>query len=376
MGKPFQRKDRKDKDWYISYYEPSGRRIRRRIGSSKKLAEAALKKIEVEIAEGKYLDIRKQGRIKFEDFLDEYFKLHSRNLKSGEKNHMTYGGQFKQIFGGKFLSEIKVVDIEQFKTQQLKDSAPATVNRKVSFLRSVFNKAIAWDKYHGINPVSKVKFLKENNTRLRYFEKGEIVRLLSNCEGSLKQIVSIALNTGMRRGELFNLKWADVDFAIKVIYLRETKSGESREIPMNEEVYKILKGMAKNPKSEHVFCHENGQRILDIRKSFWTALEKSDIKDFHFHDLRHTFASQMVMSGIDLNTVRELMGHHSLEMTLRYAHLSPGHKRRAVDILGQNINAGHAKSRLDLVPIWSPEENLSKDSKESLTQLSELQAVI
>ncbi len=375
MGKPFQRKDRKDKDWYIGYYEPGGRRIKMRVGPSKKVAEVALKKIEVAIAEGKYLDVKKQDRVKFEDFLDEYYKLHCLNLKSCKKTHTTYTKQFKEIFKGKYLDEIKIVDIEHYRIAQMKDSAIGTVNRKLSFLRSLFNKAIAWDRYHGFNPVSKIKFFKENNTRLRFLDKEQITRLLSNCEGRLKDIVSLALNTGMRKSEIFNLKWSDIDLDVRAIYLRETKSGEGREVPINDEVFKVFKRIPKNSKSEYIFCYPDGQRMMDIRKSFWTALKKSDIKDFRFHDLRHTFASQMVMSGVDLNTVRELMGHNSLEMTLRYAHLSPGHKRRAVEILGQNINGSGTVSRFDLVPIWSPEASGDKGQKTSSSQVFEFNTV-
>lgn len=106
----------------------------------------------------------------------------------------------------------------------------------------------------------------------------------------------------------------------------ETKSGEKREVPMNE--------LVKN-----------------IRKSFWTALKKSGIKDFHFHDLRYTAASQQVMAGVDLNTVREILGHNSIEMTIRYAHLSPNHKKRAVDILGESFGLQEVSKNLDLVPV-------------------------
>ena len=119
-------------------------------------------------------------------FLNEYFKLHYQSLKSCAKTHVTYVKQFKEVFKSKNLDEIKVVDIEQYKIDQIKHSAVATVNRKLSFLRSLFNKAIAWDKYHGFNPVSNVKFLKENNTCLRYLEKEEILKFLSQCEGQLK----------------------------------------------------------------------------------------------------------------------------------------------------------------------------------------------
>ena len=107
----------------------------------------------------------------------------------------------------------------------------------------------------------------------------------------------------------------------------------------------------KHPKSPYIFCHKNGERVKDIRKSFWTALRKSGIKDFRFHDLRHAAASQLVMAGVDLNTVREILGHNTIEMTLRYAHLSPNHKKRAVDVLGESIGLQEKPKSLELVPI-------------------------
>ena len=106
---------------------------------------------------------------------------------------------------------------------------------------------------------------------------------------------------------------------------------------MNETVQKTIIGVLKNPESQYVFCNKDGEPYGNVRKSFFTALNKAGIINFRFHDLRHTFASQLVMSGVDLNTVRELLGHKSLEMTLRYSHLSPDHKKRAVDILGKRM---------------------------------------
>ena len=194
------------------------------------------------------------------------------------------------------------------------------------------------------NPVKGVKLLKEDNKRLRYLEKEEIVKLLANCRQHLKPIVILALNTGMRRGEILNLKWRDVDIKRDVIYLLNTKSGEKREQPINEQVKTALIRTRKHPQSPYVFYKKDGSPIGDIKKSFFTALIKSGINNFRFHDLRHTFASHLVMSGVDLNTVRELMGHKSIEMTQRYAHLSPNHKKRAVDILNKRMDT-----------IWTPE---------------------
>ena len=138
-------------------------------------------------------------------------------------------------------------------------------------------------------------------------------------------------------GEIFGLKWQDVDFKREFIYLYNTKNVDQREVPLNENVKRVLIQIKRHPKSEYVFCNTDGSQRKDIRFSFFTALKKSGIKEFRFHDLRHTFASHLVMAGVDLNTVRELLGHKTIKMTLRYSHLSPYHKRRAVDILGEKI---------------------------------------
>ena len=134
------------------------------------------------------------------------------------------------------------------------------------------------------------------------------------------------------------LKWRDIDFRRQIIYIYDSKNGERREIPANETAINTFISVRKHPKSDWVFVKENGEPYGDLKKSFFTAVQKSGIKDFHFHDLRHTFASHLVMGGVDLNTVRELLGHKSLAMTLRYAHLSPNFKKQAVEVLTKRID--------------------------------------
>ncbi len=143
-----------------------------------------------------------------------------------------------------------------------------------------------------------------NNARLRFLEKDEIVKLLAHCPDHLKGIVIVALNTGMRKAEILGLKWRDVDIKRNILYLRETKNGEKREVPINEQVKTVFINTLRNPQTEYVFNY-NDKRIIDIKRSYSTAVKNSGIKDFTFHDLRHTFASHLVMSGVDLNTVRE-----------------------------------------------------------------------
>jgi integrase len=169
----------------------------------------------------------------------------------------------------------------------------------------------------------------------------------------------------MRKGEILGLKWRDVDIQRNTIHLLDTKNGEKRDVPMNDITQKTIIGVLKHPDSQYIFCNKEGQPYGDIKKSFLTAIRKAGIINFHFHDLRHTFASHLVMSGVDLNTVRELLGHKTLEMTLRYSHLSPDHKKRAVDILNKRM-----------VTIWSQGLNKEVPENSDILQVFENHLVV
>jgi integrase len=352
----------KDENWFIDYYA-NGRRKREMIGTNRKLAEIVLQKRKVELAEGKYLDIKKEEKVKFEEFCAEYLALHSK-LKKSYNTDCKIVNLIKKYFGGKYLYEVTSLDVERFRSIRVKQVSPATVNRALAVLKSIFNKAILWGKAER-NPCKGVKLFKENNQRLRFLEREEIEKLLSFCCEHLKPIVIVALHTGMRKSEILGLKWHDIDIKRNIIHLHDTKNGEKRDVPMNQIVQKTIIGVLKSPESQYVFCNKDGKPYGDIKKSFLTAVKKSDIVNFHFHDLRHTFASQLVMSGVDLNTVRELLGHKSLEMTLRYSHLSPDHKKRAVDILGNRMDT-----------FWTPEDIFNEADGIPLTQSFENKAVV
>lgn len=342
-------------NFWIDYYV-QGRRKREKIGPSKSLAQKVLYKRKVEIAEGKFLDVKHEERIPFKDFAQEYLEKYSKpNKRSWASTDVIYIKHFTNFFGTKALNEITPHDIERYKSLRLgsvnatprlknprKKISPATINREMSWLRGMFNRAIDWGKVEH-NPLKKVKFFKENNHRVRYLEKEDITKLLAQCCSRLRAVVIVAINTGMRKAEIQNLKWGDINFSQDVLRVPFSKNGEMRYIQMNEAVKRTLIGIGKHPTSSYVFCGEDG-KPYDFRKSFETALKNSGILHFRFHDLRHTFASHLVMAGVDLNTVRELLGHKTLDMTLRYSHLSPDHKARAVRVLD---------ARMDT--IWAPE---------------------
>lgn len=276
-----------DKNWWIDFYA-NGRRKREKIGTSRTLAEHVLAKRKVEIAENKYLDIKRERKIRFEDFADEYLESHCKPnnkgwLKADAPNIQT----LKKFFAGKYLHEITPQDIERFRTERLKKVEKSTVNRILNCLSSLYNRAIEWGKATS-NPAAKVKLFKVANKRTRYLEKEEVVKLLSRCCEHLKPIVIVALHTGMRKSEILGLRWHDIDIKRNVVHLLDTKNGEKREIPMNETVRAALIKVKKHRDSPFVFCGVNGKPYGSVKKSFSTACKKAGIINFWFHDLRHT----------------------------------------------------------------------------------------
>lgn len=335
----------KGDNWYIDYYV-NNKRKREKVGPSKKLAELALKKRKIEIAENKFLDIKKSNNIQFEDVGGEFLSLHSRVNKkpSSSLRDKSLIDNLNSYFGRMKLCDITPKSIEQYKRLRLETMAPATVNRELACMKCIFNKAIEWGKATE-NPARRVKMLKENNQRLRYLEKEEIEKLIDNSPEFLKPIVIVAVFTGMRKGEIINLKWQDIDLSKGIVYLQDSKIGK-REVYLNNNVKNMLIHIKKHSESPYVFCNKNGNTYSKILTTFYKATEKSGIKNFRFHDLRHTYASHLTMSGVDLRTVQELMGHKTIEMTLRYSHLSPDHKRQAIEVLDKKLDV-----------FWTPREN-------------------
>jgi integrase len=192
-----------------------------------------------------------------------------------------------------------------------------------------------------------VKYFKENTTAWQYLKPEEAERLVDACPDYFRPIVITALNTGMRKNEILGLKWFDVDFQLEQITVREAKNGEPRYILMNRTLTEILGKVRIRCKTEYVFVKRDGSPYKDIRKPFEKALREARVGRRGFHDLRHTVASQLVMKGVDLMMVKELVGHKTIHMTMRYAHLSQDHKKMSVERLSSEpqIDPGNNKDK-------------------------------
>jgi integrase len=328
---------KKGKNWYVDYYL-KGKRKRKKVGPSKKLAEQVLKDIQVKIVKGEYLGMLEEKKVLFKEFAGIYLD-YSRTNKSPStfrREQVIFRG-LTAYFGEKYLFEINSQLIEEYKAMRLqKGVVPATINREMSCLKHLFSKAVEW-RCINRNPGHGVKRLKEPPGRIRYLEVKEVERMMRAIEvlpqGTgryLRPIVLVALNTGLRKSEILQLRWQDLDFQEKRITVLKTKNNELRVIPMNETVFQELGRIDRHPESEYVFYNRNGEPYDNVRKSFDRVLKISGINDFRFHDLRHTFASHLVMNGCNIRTVQQLMGHKDIKMTMRYSHLSKAYLQEAV----------------------------------------------
>ena len=280
-------------------------------------------------------NVEEKKRLTLEEFAQDYLKYSETNKTSKysrlertilKKNIIPFLKDKDVVY----LDEVKASHIEDYKSKRANNVSNASVNRELACIKSMYNTAIRLG-YTMDNPVKKVKMLKEPPGRVRYLTKEEIKRLLDNCACHLEPIVITALNTGMRKGEIFGLRWQDVDFSNRRLIIQNSKNNEKRIIPMNKAVKKSLKEVYKEKyKKSEVF------NIKDCRRSFKTALRKAGIENFRFHDLRHTFASHLAMSGANLRTIQTLMGHKDITMTLRYSHLCQSYLEGAVKNLYKN----------------------------------------
>lgn len=267
--------------------------------------------------------------------LIELYTIHSKNNHKNFESKVYYLNAIEKYFGdNKSVNDITPEDIEKYKrylkeTGKLKNSS---TNRHLEILSKMFNLAIA-NKELVENPVSKVEKLREDNHTIRFLTKDEEKRLFTsivNIAPYIKPIVITALQTGMRKGEIFNLKWSNIKCGY--IELLETKSGKMRNIPISSTLKDVFAHIQKT--SEYVFINPDTDKpYRDIKKSWYNIRKDANLLDFRFHDLRHTVATRMVEKGIDLLVVKDILGHTMIETTMRYAHPVPERKKAAIEVL-------------------------------------------
>jgi site-specific recombinase XerD len=354
--------------WYYDYRDASGKRGSRKIGGADSLTVAQARemaqKLGGKIAQGE--NIRKEKpaeKLTLGSYLNGvYFRAANQNLKSADETIRKIKADFAKHFD-KPIDELTPIMFEKWRTNRLEAGAKAaTVNRTLSALRSALN----WGVKSGLiesNPLQRLGKLKESDSRsiVRYLSEDERERLeaalisreriLQKKNGGeargefwdyLRPAVLVSLNTGIRRNTLFSLVWGDVDFSSQSLSLRGeiSKNGKTARIPLNDDAYDIFSSWReqseKRGDNDLIFpSPKTGGKLENARRSWEDVLRKAGIENFRWHDMRHDFASQLVMRGVDLTVVCELLNHSNLKLTMRYAHLAPKQKLDAVQALNR-----------------------------------------
>jgi len=305
--------------WYTDYYV-NGRRIRRAVGH-KFAAVKVVTRNKAEVYQNFGITSKNLNAL-----VDRYSEHVKTSLRSWV-NPYHQSQEFLEYMKKVGVTEPTPLHIEQYREYLYRRIRQASINRHMACLRHMFNLGIRWGLWDK-NPVQGFKFYNEKRfRRTRYLTNEEIGKLLSSLKSDARFAVLLTINTGVRRGELLNLTWSDVDLQARHIVLKETKSGEPRFVPLNSTVCDLLQSQ-KVKSGKVVKLGKSG-----LRFQFEKAAKQAGLENFRFHDLRHTFASHLVMSGTDLMTVKELLGHKTLDMTMRYSHLSQTHKQKAVENL-------------------------------------------
>lgn len=336
--------------WCIRYKGLDGKWHRERTPAvNKEQAQAILHKKLSEIVKAQVAGVPTLEGLKsltFAEFLDQEYMPHCKATHT-EDTYRTDEGLariLRKHFGGMPLRSITSGDVQRYVDRLAGEKSrhkglirPATINRRRTFVSGVMSEALRRG-YVDRNPAKGVENLPEHNDRLRWLTAKEEEQLLAFCPLYLQRIVRLALYTGMRKGEILRLQWSDVDFDQRLIRVSHTKNHKTRYIPMNRALTELLREVdhfsGPNGHSPYVFPDPaTGERFQDVAKAFEKATRQAGLANVTFHTLRHSFASHLAQRGVPLNNIRELLGHGTMQVTMRYAHLAPNNLRDAVELL-------------------------------------------
>ena len=292
---------------------------------------------------------RKADQFTFGEFMEKYYlPWADENKKRARDDRSLYKNWLKTPFSDKALRDITPLDLERVKKEGREaGKSEATVKHILCLVRQAFNKANLWGLWHGDNPCKAVSFPKPNNSRQRFLTQEEATALLDALRKrslQLARIATMSLYGGLRLSEVLGLTWANVDLSNGIIYAQITKNKKPRPIFITAPIQRVLEELAPGSPDERLFKTKTGNPVQWLSKVFWAVVRGIGFNDgisdtrekVCFHSLRHTYASWAVMAGVPLYVVGQAIGHKSLVMTARYAHLAPDSHRAAFEAVAKN----------------------------------------
>ena len=335
MARIYSWSGKKGTCWFLDY-AVNGRRVRKRIGRSKRLAELALADITVKL-ERREIGFAESDK-KLGELITEYLR-HSQAHATPQSHQLNEAvlAKFRAFIQDDKLKNIGNFVIEKYKNRRREEGvSPATVNRELAVIKAMFNRGVEWG-FLIKSPAQAVKKFKEPKREARFFSAEEMARILAAAEGELKLIIMVLANTGLRREELLHLTWDDVDFNLKSLIVQakagwRPKDYEVRRVPLNDDALRVLREIRVRSDGGKgwVFPGRRDAFAPDCLTHEFKKLVNGLKIEGHLHTLRHTFASHLVMHGADLYAVAKLLGHANTKTTEIYAHLAPDYLHSAV----------------------------------------------
>ena len=319
--------------------------------SSKSLAGKWARKTELEIEEGTYLEKQEAEKHRLSDLIDRYISEEIQKLSISDRlaraAQLTW---WKNEIGSKTLNKVSPAILVECRNKlrteistRGKLRSGATVNRYLAALSAAFGVAVSEWQWVKENPFARVRREKESQGRTRFLSSDERTALLSACKESTSKnlylVTLLALSTGMRQSEILNLEWDHISFDRNTITLFKTKNKEVRVVPMVGIARSLLQdhGKVRSLKNPFVFQGRHHTNAKFPRKAWGTALKKAEIENFTFHDCRHSAASELAMNGASLHEIAAVLGHKTLAMVQRYAHLSEQHTIAVVERMNEAV---------------------------------------
>lgn len=326
--------------WWMSFAH-QGKQVRRSMETTdEKMAQRIFDKVKGQIAEGKWFERLEGENITFRDLMDRYMTEYSAINKAprSHERDKELRKNLEPVFGDMYLTKISPSQIAEYKVKRRKEGASArTVNLELILMTHAYNLALREWGWVRENPASKVKKEKVSNFIERWLTLEEEGKLLKASQEWLQEITVFAINTGLRQSEILDLTWRQVDLNRRTIVIYEQKNKGVDTLPLNQNALNVLMQRNQYPHGEDglVFFNTLGKRILtaNLWRSFQLAVQKSGIRRLRFHDLRHTFATRLVQSGVDLLTVQKLGRWREVKMVMRYAHHSIESLRAGVEVM-------------------------------------------
>jgi len=322
--------------WYADYYA-NGERFQESTGTANR--REAEKHLALRISEVQRSVFVKPVNTTLPELGEryiEYAKLHKRSWK----RDVQMLGNLQAFFGPAKLRDITALKVEEYQRERVKDVCPATSNREMALLKHMFNMAERWGQHQGTNPVRLVKFLPEDNLRFETLSDEQEEKLLLASPPYLRDMIRFAINTGLRTSDIFNLQWTEVDIEQKRLKKIVKKSSRPLSLPLNDTAFEIVEAWRGIWHGPHVFYNPmSGDKFKDVKGALAAAVKRAGLGKITWHMFRHTFASRLTRDGVDIVTVKELLGHASISTTMRYAHSNDEAKRRAVQRLRSSDKA-------------------------------------